>query len=508
MCSRLRAVLQLHRTFAESLEGIPPASRRRALERLRDVAHTHTGAEHVSPAKAESQVVSGCWDKLLDTIAHTSDARRWHDILDFVSQAVGSIDDEEASQAAAQMALAFLDLGPQAPPPEESSVAPTRSPLSREAIEGVIKSLAHEQELPPLDMVEELLRAGSEVFRNESNIVEVAAPAIIVGDIHGQWRDLNERILQLGGPIGCVDSETGEAVNYLFLGDYVDRGDASVKTLMFLAASKLLFPRNVFLIRGNHESRKTNTCYGFLSECHARYPLADTVGGTVSGGNTCPPSSMLAMALRAPFNCQPHPIWSMANELFDHLPLAAVVHTGIFCVHGGLSPKATTLASIVAINRHCDVANSGPLADMTWSDPFEGPGWSLNHRGCGQLFGQDVTEAFLAENEMRMICRAHQCVRSGYLWTHGTKLLTLFSAANYCGQGNDGAIMKVDGSGAVSFLTFRSALSWDDDELDELDIPDTIASPTGQVQPGAPPLPEKKPPEEYFSNSQGDAEVM
>ncbi len=152
----------------------------------------------------------------------------------------------------------------------------------------------------------------------------------------------------------------------------------------------------------------------------------------------------------------PHPLWDMSNRLFDKLPIAAVVGEKIFCVHGGLSPRAHHLAQVVACRRVRDVSTGGILADLTWSDPCSGlEGFAPNHRGCGQLFGEDDTNEFLETSGLSFVCRAHHCVRTGYLWTHNEKVVTVFSAPNYCGQGNDGAIMVVDVHGLPTFTTFR-----------------------------------------------------
>ena len=288
----------------------------------------------------------------------------------------------------------------------------------------LLESLLNADELPPLKTMTALINACIYVLRHEPNILEVEAPCVIVGDIHGQLRDLRMSILSKGGRFG----ET----TYLFLGDYVDRGEASLHCMAILMAAKVIYPAKVFLIRGNHEGRQINGIYGFLNECNQKYRI-----------DSCSDAP------------QPdHPLWILMNELFDALPLCALVGDKIFCTHGGLSPQADHLDAIVAINRFVDI-ESGPLADLTWSDPATSDGFRFNSRGCGHLFGVDVSKAFLEANDLAFICRAHQCVKEGYKWTHDDTVLTLFSAPNYCGQGNDGAIMEVNGDLTYRFVTFK-----------------------------------------------------
>ena len=105
--------------------------------------------------------------------------------------------------------------------------------------------------------VKALCDAAKEILSKESNVVKVAAPLTICGDIHGQFYDLME-LLKVGGE--CPET------NYLFMGDFVDRGFYSVETFLLLLALKVRYPDRINLIRGNHESRQITQVYGFYDE--------------------------------------------------------------------------------------------------------------------------------------------------------------------------------------------------------------------------------------------------
>lgn len=200
--------------------------------------------------------------------------------------------------------------------------------------------------------------------------------------------------------------------NYLFLGDYVDRGYFSVETVCLIIAFKVKFPDRIAILRGNHESRQITRVYGFYDECLRKYGSAT--------------------------------VWKHLTDVFDFMPLTALVEDSILCDHGGLSPQIDTLDELRTIDRFQEVPNEGPMCDLLWSDPDDRQGWGTSPRGAGFVFGQDVTEAFCHKNCLKLIARAHQMMIDGFQWSHQCGVVTLFSAPNYCYRcANKAAVMEV-----------------------------------------------------------------
>jgi len=221
--------------------------------------------------------------------------------------------------------------------------------------------------------IRNLCLKSREVFISQPILLELEAPIKIVGDIHGQYYDLL-RLFQYGG--------FPPDANYLFLGDYVDRGKQSLETICLLLAYKIKYPENFFLLRGNHECASINRIYGFYDECKRRYNIK---------------------------------LWKTFTDCFNCLPVAAVIDEKIFCVHGGLSPEHHSMDQVRRISRPTDVPDSGIICDLLWSDPDKDiEGWGENDRGVSFTFGGDVVAKFLKKHDLDLVCRAHQVVEDGY----------------------------------------------------------------------------------------------
>lgn len=231
------------------------------------------------------------------------------------------------------------------------------APLDRAAIDTAIQltlsdwRLSKERKYFSEDLVKHILDHGREVVMAEPMLVPVPAPVNICGDIHGQIHDL-VTILQTGGmPPTC---------RYLFLGDYVDRGKHGIESFCTLLGLKILHPKHVFLLRGNHESAMLTRQYGFFDEVKRRFSVR---------------------------------MWKKFVDVFNCLPVAALVEDAALCMHGGLSPELVDLRAIEAVQRPLEVPDQGLVCDMLWSDPEHGHGWRPNDRGVSYVFGEDVCAA-------------------------------------------------------------------------------------------------------------------
>ena len=260
-----------------------------------------------------------------------------------------------------------------------------------------------------------LIEKSLPIIRDQKMLIELEAPLHICGDIHGQYYDLLRIFDHCGYP--------GE-FTYLFLGDYVDRGKQSLETICLLLCYKIKYPDKVTLLRGNHESSVTNRIYGFYDECKRRYNVR---------------------------------IWKSFTELFNYLPVAAIIDDKILCMHGGLSPELKNIQNISDIPRPTDIPDTGLLCDLLWSDPDKDVAeYDENDRGVSVVFGEKIVTEFNKKNDLDLIIRAHQVVDDGYEFFAQRQLITIFSAPNYCGEfDNSAGIMIIDEALTCSLKVLR-----------------------------------------------------
>ena len=273
-------------------------------------------------------------------------------------------------------------------------------------IDSIISTIRNGDQVDESNTIQ-LLNKLQEILYNECNILELQSPIIIVGDIHGQLYDLFNMF-------DTVAPKGAKTQRFLFMGDYVDRGRFSLETFLYLAAHKLKYPKQFFLLRGNHECRQVNQSYGFYSETLQNFGHSG--------------------------------IWSLCNEIFDLLPMAAVVDNKILSVHGGISPEIKILESLDMLDRQMELPSSGPLCDLCWSDPDNDClEWRPNERGAGWTFGKQQVEEFCHLNKLTLITRSHQLAQNGYQSFFKDQLITVWSAPNYMYRaGNKATVMKVE----------------------------------------------------------------
>uniref|UniRef100_A0A914XLS7 Serine/threonine-protein phosphatase n=1 Tax=Plectus sambesii TaxID=2011161 RepID=A0A914XLS7_9BILA len=258
------------------------------------------------------------------------------------------------------------------------------------------------------------------VLAQESAMISTSAPINIFGDMHGQFDHLLKWLDIVGRP---------PASRWLFLGDYVDRGIRGLEVICLLLSYKILFPADVFLLRGNHECARLNRTYGFYDECRRRFSER---------------------------------VWKLFQGVFNELPLVAVVAGRIICMHGGLSPDIKDWRSLQLLSKPRTAAecDAGIAMDLMWSDPTTDPcvvGFEANQeRNASYVFSEEAVRDFCDKMKLDLIVRAHEVVQEGHFIQANNRLCTVFSAPNYCGtSGNRGSVMRVNGQLRVSFDTLR-----------------------------------------------------
>ena len=255
------------------------------------------------------------------------------------------------------------------------------------------------------DLLMELFNRTQTLFMHEPTLMELRSPCVVVGDIHGQILDLIRILTTYGMP---------NRRKYVFLGDIVDRGEYSVETLIIVLLLKALWPDNVYVIRGNHEFEFLSSQCGFMTQIVDFY--------------------------------QDFGLYQAACNVFQYIPLAARIDKVMLCVHGGIGPELTDLHKIQRIMRPvCDFGDE-VLDSLVWSDPSKtAEMFEPSARGTGYFFGQKACEDFLEKSQLKMIIRGHECVESGCQVHFDGKLVTVFSASNYCGLvNNKGGVLEIE----------------------------------------------------------------
>ncbi|OQV16251.1 putative Serine/threonine-protein phosphatase BSU1 [Hypsibius exemplaris] len=275
----------------------------------------------------------------------------------------------------------------------------------------------------------EVCKALKPIVQKEPRLLRLKAPVYVLGDIHGNYCDLLcfEKVLWRMGPVLTPAS-------FLFLGDYVDRGAHGVEVVAYLFAQKFLAPDRMLLLRGNHELRNVQKNFTFYEECRRKF-------GESTGER----------------------VWSAINDIFDYLPIAAVIDDEIFCVHGGVPHYKLLNGTIETINKIPKPLKSeaeSPLAwELMWNDPVgtdritpdldrllqADQGFTPNNRrGTGHFFSSVALDLFLKANGLSHVIRAHEMKQAGFQIQQDGRLLTVFSSSGYCNNTNEAACILVD----------------------------------------------------------------
>lgn len=305
----------------------------------------------------------------------------------------------------------------------------------------------------PRRYVWEIILGAYNQFTKEESLVEVSiedgVTCDVIGDVHGQYYDYLHLLSLTGHP--------SEKHCLLMNGDLVDRGSWSIEVILTAFAFKWLYPKRMYINRGNHETKDMNRTYGFEGEAKHKHgeqtyklfahvftalPLATLINATL------PPKPLPASTPAAALN---------SKFIHDTPILGPSGCKRYFVVHGGLfSRDDVTLEDIKKEPRiGRQPGQEGIMCELLWTDPQELPGRGPSKRGVGIAFGPDVTQRWCEANKISGVFRSHEVRQDGYAIEHQGLCTTVFSAPNYVDQsGNKGAFVRVDASGGCEYIQF------------------------------------------------------
>lgn len=242
----------------------------------------------------------------------------------------------------------------------------------------------------------ELFKMFKSTLKQDPAVLHLQGPIAVVGDLHGNSIDLTRILERLGYP---------PTHSFLFLGDIIDRGPASVETIAIIACLKVLYPSHVYIIRGNHENTEICSNYGFLDECLRRFSVD---------------------------------IYHAATKAFDFLPVAAIINNSVLCVHGGISEDIHSREELESLQPDDLV-----VSDLLWSDPDSEIDYFVpSPRGRGHHFGEYAFRTFMEECQITKLIRSHEMCTCGYNYPFSeiVPVITIFSSSDYCGAGNSASV--------------------------------------------------------------------
>ena len=272
-----------------------------------------------------------------------------------------------------------------------------------------------------------LIKECENILKQENNIIRIRAPVKIFGCLNGQFSDLLRTFETYGEPSEKLCDGDIESFDYLFLGDYVDRGTKSLETIILLMALKVKYPDQIIMLRGHHEDSQINAHYGLFQECRLKLDEDPT---------------------------DPNSIFVALNKMFEYLPLCAIIEDKILCLHGGISQSLKNIEDLdlipkpITINHIAQTSDQQTLMDLLWADPCENeretgfkPHTSRRVFGNIFKFGADRLQKFLNDNKLALLIRSHECVMEGY--ERVNDLITIFSATDYCGKYKNAAAILI-----------------------------------------------------------------
>jgi hypothetical protein len=260
------------------------------------------------------------------------------------------------------------------------------------------------------NLLKEICKNVTEIFRSEPILLRIDKECVILGDLHGHIIDLLRILEKFGSP---------KTTTYVVLGDVVDRGEFSLETITLLFVMKLLFPNNVYLIRGNHEFHTMFQYNGFAQQIDDIY------------GN--------------------HILTYLFGTVFSYLPLGAIIYSKILCIHGGIGKGFISIKQLEEVQRPIIVYDTDPVMSVVWSDPNPtlNESFAQSTRGIGFHFGKKALDEFMEKENLSLLVRGHEPCQEGFYYMFNEKLITIFSASNYCNKlSNNSAVLCVTNKGS------------------------------------------------------------
>ena len=277
-----------------------------------------------------------------------------------------------------------------------------------------------------LNLIEEV----TSILEKDQSLIHIRSPCKIFGNLYGIYDDLMRFFESYGNP--SDDNQMGDinVMQYIFLGDFCDRGFHSLEVIFLLFALKIKYPQFIYLIRGHHEDKNINIKYGLGEECIGR--LSDDIR-------------------------DPQSIFVKINQAFDLLPFGVFVDNNILMVHGGIGSSINTLEDIENIKRPIEVEQNVinkeqlKVIDLLWSeysDEISNIDMNIERdklkKGFIVKYGKDRLNKFMTDNKINLLIVSHQYAPGGFCTFNEDKLLVVFSATNYMNKcGNIGGIITI-----------------------------------------------------------------
>ena len=271
--------------------------------------------------------------------------------------------------------------------------------------------------------IESLVEEVIPIISKENSLIKIRSPCKIFGNIYGVYNDLMRFFESYGNPSDSIQNGDINVMQYVFLGDFCDRGFYSLEVVLLLFALKVKYPYFIYIIRGHHEDRSINEFYGLGQECKER--LNDDINKKNS-------------------------IFNSINKVFDYLPFGIMVDGSTLCVHGGIGSSIETLDNISNIVRPIqvvhDVKNIDQLhiIDLLYSEYDDNESYysvnnerDKNKKGFIVKYGKKRLDEFLNNNKINLLITSHQFIKDGFCTYNNDKLLTIFSATNYMDKYNN-----------------------------------------------------------------------